>query len=78
MDWVVLFTNGNPTVYEVQKGKGGFHFNPMSSFENDSSASPFFLKKIAGGWETEEAIDVCVMEQAINKIENLVKTFLIN
>lgn len=78
MDWVVLFTNGNPTVYEVHKGKGGFHFTPMSSLENDSGANPFFLKKIDGGWETEEAIDVCIMEQAINKIEKLVKAFLID
>ena len=78
MDWVVLFTNGNPTVYEVHKGKGGFHFTPMRSLENDSAVSPFFLKKIAGGWETEEAIDIQLMEQAINKIENLVKAFLID
>lgn len=78
MEWVVLFLNGNPTVYEVQKGKGGFLFTPMSSQGNGQSVSPFFLKKIDGGWETEESIDITVMEQAINKIEKLVKTFLID
>lgn len=78
MDWVVLFSNGNPTVFEVQKGKGGFHFTPMRSLENDSNVSPFFLKKIDGGWETAEPIDIALMEQAINKIEKLVKAFMID
>ncbi|HYH14489.1 MAG TPA: hypothetical protein VD794_04690 [Flavisolibacter sp.] len=78
MEWVVLFSNGNPTVYEVQKGKGGFLFTPMRSLENDHNLTSFFLKKIDGGWETEENIDVAIMEQAINKIEKLVKTFLID
>lgn len=78
MEWVVLFLKGNPTVYEVQKGKGGFLFTPMRSLENDHAANPFFLKKIDGGWETEEAIDVTLMEQAINKIEKLVKAFFID
>ena len=65
-------------MYEVHKGKGGFHFTPMRNQENDSSVNPFFLKKIDGGWETAEAIDIAIMEQAINKIEKLVKTFLID
>jgi len=78
MEWVVLFSNGNPTVYEVQKRKDGFLFTPMRSLENDPMLSPFFLKKIDGGWETEETIDIELMEQAINKIEKLVKTFLID
>jgi hypothetical protein len=78
MEWVVLFYNGSPTVYEVQKRKGGFQFTPMRSKENDSSARSFFLKKIDGGWETEEEIEVVLMEQAISKIEKLVKAFLID
>jgi hypothetical protein len=50
----------------------------MRSLENDSSVSPFFLKKIDGGWETAEPIDIALMEQAINKIEKLVKAFMID
>jgi len=71
MELVVLFFGGNPTVYEVQKDKGTYHFTPMSSLHNDERHVPFVLRKVNGGWQADGTDNLVLLEQAVEKLEYL-------
>jgi hypothetical protein len=69
-EFIMLFVEGQPVIYEVEKKQNCFSFTPLTSWKDQFEATGFILQKVRGHWEVIGAPDKNTIDQAIEEVEN--------
>jgi len=69
VELIMLFVDGQPSVYEVEKEGNRYFFTPLTSWKDTLVATSFALQKVEGKWEAMGTQDKNVIDQAIEEVE---------
>ena len=66
---IVLFVEGQPVVYEVEKKRNRFLFTPLTSWKEQTETMGFVLQKINDKWNAIGVQDRNIIDQAVEEVE---------
>jgi hypothetical protein len=69
VELIMLFVDGQPLVYEVEKKRTRYFFTPLTSWKDTLEAASFTLEKVKGQWEAIGIQDKNLIDQAIEEVE---------
>lgn len=66
---IVLFVEGQPVVYEVERNENHFVFTPLTSWKEQTETNGFVLQKVNDKWNAIGIQDKNIIDQAIEEVE---------
>lgn len=69
VELIMLFVDGQPLVFEVEKKRNRYFFTPITSWKDTLVSTGFTLEKVNGQWEAIGTLDKNVIDQAIEEVE---------